>query len=211
MSLDMFAVIFGGASALLPIYATDILKVGPSGYGFLTSSLQAGAMLASLLLVFRPVARKTGRVLVHSVVVYGLVTIAFGLSRDLYLSLFLYGLLGAFDQVSVVMRKQIIQMATPDELRGRVSAVYQVFLGASNQGGAMESGFVAAATSATFAVVSGGVGAAGVAALIGWKMPRLFGYETVPAVEETPLPPADDGKLVGATEAATPAAAGQPL
>jgi len=197
MTLDMFAVIFGGASALLPIYATDILKVGPSGYGFLTSSLQAGAMLASGFLVFRPAIRRTGRVLVYSVFIYGLATVAFGLSRDIYLSVFFYGLLGAFDQVSVVMRQQIIQMATPDELRGRVSAVYQVFLGASNQGGAMESGFVAAATSATFAVVSGGFGAAAVAGLIGWRMPRLFGYESAPAVE-------------AAASTATPAPSGAP-
>jgi MFS family permease len=178
MTLDMFAVIFGGATALLPIFASDILEVGPAGYGILTSSLQVGAMAASLLLILLPPIRRTGRVLVYMVILYGLATIGFGLSREFLLAVVFYGLLGAFDQISVLMRQQIIQMATPDELRGRVSAVYQVFLGASNQGGAMESAFVAAATSATFAVVSGGIGAAAVAAIIGWRMPRLFNYES---------------------------------
>src|SRR5262249_51539271 len=99
MTLDMFAVIFGGAAALLPIYARDILKVGPSGFGILTSSMTAGGMLASLLLVFRPAVRHSGRVLVFSVVVYGVATMVFGLSRNFGVSIFFYGLLGAFDQV----------------------------------------------------------------------------------------------------------------
>ena len=178
MSLDMFAVVFGAAAALLPIYATDILEVGPSGYGILASSMQAGGFLTSLLLVLRPAVRHTGRVLVYSVIIYGLATIGFGLSREFLLAAAFYSVLGAFDQISVVRRQQIIQMSTPDELRGRVSAVYQVFLGASNQGGAIESSFVAAATSATFAVVSGGVGAIASAALIGWRMPKLLHYES---------------------------------
>ena len=178
MSLDMFATIFGGAAALLPIYASDILDVGPTGLGVLTASMSAGAYASSLLMMFRPAVRRTGRVLVSCVVLYGLLTVAFGFSREFILSVLLYGLIGGVDMVSIVMRQQIIQMATPNELRGRVSAVYQVFLGASNQGGAMESGFVAAATSATFAVVSGGFAAAAIAGFIGWRMPRLFHYES---------------------------------
>jgi MFS family permease len=170
----MFAVIFGGATALLPIYANDILKAGATGFGLLTASMQVGAFVMSFLLVALPPVRRTGRALVYTVVAFGLLTIAFGLSRDLYLSLLLYGLIGAADQVSVVMRQTTIQLATPDELRGRVSSVHQVFVQASSQIGAMEHGFVAAAT---FAVVSGGVGATMVALLVGWRMPLLYHHE----------------------------------
>jgi MFS family permease len=178
MSLDMFAVVFGGAAALLPVYAKDILHVGSEGYGLLTASLEVGAFLMSLVLVFRPPIQKAGKTLIWVVALYGAFTIGFGLSREFILSLVLYGLIGAADQVSVVMRNTIIQLATPDELRGRVSAVASVFIGASNQVGAMESGFVAAVTSATFAVVSGGVAAIGVAGLVGWRIKELYNYET---------------------------------
>lgn len=180
MSLDMFAVIFGGAAALLPIYATDILHGGATAFGLLTASLQVGAFLMSFVLVALPPVRRTGRALVYSVGAFGVVTMAFGLSHNLYLSLLLYGLIGAADQVSVVMRQTTIQMATPDELRGRVSSVHQVFVQASSQIGAIESGFVAAITTATFAVVSGGAGAVAVAALVGWRLPLLFRHELRP-------------------------------
>lgn len=193
MSLDMFAVIFGGAQALLPVYASDILQAGELGYGLLNSSLQVGAFLMSFVLVLRPPVRRTGRALVWTVVAYGLLTMAFGLSRDLYLSLLLYTLIGAADQVSVVMRQTTIQMATPDELRGRVSSVHQVFVQASGQIGAMESGFVAALTSATFAVVSGGAGAIAVAGIIGWRMPRLYRYEVGSGPARESLRPAAQG------------------
>jgi MFS family permease len=188
MSLDMFAVMFGGAAALLPIYATDILDSGSLGFGLLTSSLQIGAFLTSFVMVWRPPVTKTGKTLIYTVVVYGLATIAFGLSREFALSLFLYGLIGAADQVSVVMRQTTIQTATPDELRGRVSAVNQVFFGASGQIGAMESGFAAAATSATFAVVSGGAVAVGVASFMGWRLKQLFNY-VVPVSEPPAMTP----------------------
>ena len=177
MSLDMFAVIFGGASALLPIYARDILGGGAQTMGLLSSSMQAGAFLMSFVLVWRPPVKRTGRALILTVVAYGLVTVIFGLSREIWLSLFLYGLIGATDQISVVMRQTTIQMATPDELRGRVSSVHQVFVGASGQIGAMESGFVAALTSATFAVVSGGAGAVAVAAWMGIWNREMYRYE----------------------------------
>jgi MFS family permease len=180
MSLDMFAVIFGGATALLPIYASDILHAGATGFGILTSSMQAGAFLVSFVLVMRPPAKRTGRALVWTIVVYGILTMAFGLSREFIVSVILYALIGAADQVSVVMRQTTIQMATPDELRGRVSSVHQVFTGASAQIGAIESGFVAALTTATFAVVSGGAGAIAIAGLIGWRMPQLYNYEVRP-------------------------------
>src|SRR3990170_7645396 len=142
----------------------------------------------SLVMVLRPPVANTGRVLVWSVVAFGAATVAFGLSREFALSVALYMAVGAADMVSMVMRNTTIQLATPDELRGRVSAVAQVFIGASNQLGAVESGFVAAATSATFAVVSGGVGAVTVAAAVGWRLRELYAYRIGGRpVEETTL------------------------
>jgi len=178
MSLDMFAVVFGGAKGLLPIYANDILQVGGLGYGVLIASLDIGAFLMSLVLVLRPPIYRTGRALVYSVAVFGILTIVFGFSRSIYLSIVVYMLIGAADQISVVMRNVIIQLTTPDQLRGRVSSVSQVFIQASNQLGAMESGFVAAATTATFAVVSGGVAAIAVTGVIGWRIQELFAHVT---------------------------------
>ncbi len=178
MSLDMFAVVFGGAKGLLPVYASDILKVGGLGYGVLIASLDIGAFLMSLVLVLRPPIYRTGRALVYSVAVFGILTMIFGFSRSIYLSIVVYMLIGAADQISVVMRNVIIQLTTPDHLRGRVSSVSQVFIQASNQLGAMESGFVAAATSATFAVVSGGVGAVAVTGVVAWRIRELFDHFT---------------------------------
>ena len=176
MSLDMFAVLFGGAEALLPIYAKDILHAGPVGYGILFSSLSGGALIMSFLMVFRPPVVNTGKTLIWSVVAFGAFTVLFGLSHIFVLSVVFYACLGAADEVSMVMRSTTIQLATPDELRGRVSAVSMIFINASNQVGAMESGFVAALTSATFAVVSGGFGAIGVAGFIGWRLKDLYQY-----------------------------------
>ena len=176
MTLDMFAVIFGGATALLPVYATDILHVGPRGYGALSSALEVGALATSLVLIALPPIRHAGRALLTAVAVYGLATVVFGLSRSFPLSLAAYMLVGVADQVSVVMRSTTIQLSTPDDLRGRVSAVNLLFIGASNQLGAAESGFVAALTSATFAVVSGGIASLGVLAVVAWAIPELRTY-----------------------------------
>jgi MFS family permease len=176
MTLDMFAVIFGGATALLPIYAEQILQVGARGYGVLSASTEVGALLSSLVLMRMPPIRRAGRALVIAVAVYGVATIVFGLSRSFPLSVLAYLVVGIADQVSVVMRGTAIQLSTPDELRGRVSAVNFIFIGASNQLGAVESGFVAALTSATFAVVSGGVASLAVLALIALKFPALRSY-----------------------------------
>lgn len=203
MSLDMFAVIFGGAQALLPVYATDILHGGPTAFGLLTASIQVGAFVMSFILVALPPVRRTGRALIWTVIAFGAATMAFGLSRDLYVSLLLYGLIGAADQISVVMRQTTIQMATPDELRGRVSSVHQVFVQASSQIGAVESGFVAAVSSATFAVVSGGFGAMVIACLIAWRMPLLYRHEVDGrAVPITTTSPTTSAVPVGATAAA---------
>jgi MFS family permease len=185
MSLDMFAVIFGGATALLPIYASDILKVGPAGYGILQGSFYGGAFFTSLFLVFRPQIDRTGRTLLYAVALFSIATILFGISRNFYLSLALYTMIGAIDRVSVVMRQTTIQLATPDELRGRVSAVNQTFIGASNQVGAMESGFLAALTSATFAVTSGGFLALAITGLIRLKLPLLWSYRVSDALRAT--------------------------
>jgi MFS family permease len=177
MTLDMFAVIFGGAAALLPIYAQEILNVGPRGYGLLTSSLELGALLSAVAMMTLPTIKHAGRALLIAVGVYGFATIVFGLSRSFPLSVFAYMLVGMADQVSVVMRHTAIQLSTPDELRGRVSAVNFIFIGASNQLGAAESGFIAALTNATFAVVSGGIGCLVVLAVVASKMPELRRYK----------------------------------
>ena len=181
MALDMFAVIFAGAQAMLPIYAKDILQVGPTGYGWLQASLGIGALGMSIIMVFMPPVQRTGRALLFAVAGFGLATIGFGLSRNFALSLAFYGLCGVFDQISVIMRQTTIQLSTPDELRGRVSAVSSLFIGASNQLGSVESGLVAAATNATFAVVSGGLGCIAVVGWIAARMPLLRSFDIAQA------------------------------
>jgi hypothetical protein len=176
-------VIFGGAAALLPIYATEILTVGPRGYGLLSASLEAGALLSSLALVALPPLNRAGRALLIGVGVYGVATIGFGLSRWFPLSIVFYMLVGVADQVSVVMRSTAIQLSTPDALRGRVSAVNFIFIGASNQLGAAESGFVAALTSPTFSVVSGGIGCLIVLAIVTIALPELRRYRVGGVIE----------------------------
>ncbi|WP_322796383.1 MFS transporter [Tepidiforma sp.] len=193
MTLDMFAVIFGGAQALLPIYATDILGVGGLGYGILAASLEAGALAMSVALVFLPPIRQAGRALLSAVALFGLGTIAFGLSRNFYLSVATYAFIGMADQVSVVLRQAAVQLSTPDELRGRVSSVNMLFIGASNQLGAVESGLVAGLTSATFAVVSGGVGTLAVVAIVAARLPGLRNYRIEPRVSEPARSPAPAG------------------
>jgi MFS family permease len=177
MSLDMFAVIFGGATALLPIYAKEILQVGPRGYGMLTSTFELGALAMSVLLMVRPPVVRAGRTLLIAVALFGVATIVFGLSRSFPLTLVAYAVAGMADQVSVVMRATAVQLSTPDELRGRVSAVNMLFIGASNQLGAAESGFVAHLTTPQFSVVSGGVVCLLIVALIAYKLPELRRYQ----------------------------------
>ncbi|MGI9147361.1 MAG: MFS transporter [Chloroflexota bacterium] len=173
MTLDMFAVLFGGAKALLPIYAVDVLHADAAGYGLLTASLDIGGLLAAGVMVALPTPTRLGRALLASVAAFGLATIAFGLSTWLPLSILTYAAVGAADQVSVVMRLNTIQLSIPDELRGRVTAVNFVFINASNQIGGLESGVVASLSSAVFAVVSGGIACLGVVGLIAWRIPEL--------------------------------------
>ncbi|MEI6136454.1 MAG: MFS transporter, partial [Chloroflexota bacterium] len=176
MTLDLLAVIFGGAEALLPIYATDVLHVGGIGYGILASSLNAGALIAAVLLVMLPQLERPGRALIYAVAAFGLATIWFGLSRSFPLSVAAYAAVGMADQFGNVMRSTTENMATPDSMRGRMNSVSSLFSGTSNRLGAAESGFVAAATSATFAVVSGGVGCLVALGLIAIAMPQLRRY-----------------------------------
>jgi MFS family permease len=202
MALDLFAVIFGGVKALMPIYAEDILEVGPTGFGLLNASFEVGAFLTSFVMVLRPPVMRTGRALIWTVALFGVGTIIFGISRNFYLSLAVYALIGASDMVSVVMRSTTIQLATPDALRGRVSAVNQVFIQSSNQVNTLYSGVVAAATNATFAVVSGGFGTLLTVGLVGWRLPKLYAYQIPRSspVEETP---SRAGEEHSATESST--------
>jgi hypothetical protein len=175
MAIDMFAVILGGATALLPVYR-DILGVGYAGYAVLASALDIGALTMAGLLVLRGPFVRAGPALLAAVAVYGLATIVFGVSRSFPLSVAAYAMVGMADQVSVVIRQTLVQLTTPDVMRGRVSAVNMIFIQASNQLGAAESGFLAAATSPTFAVVFGGVGALAVVAVTAWRIPELRRY-----------------------------------
>ena len=176
MSLDMFAVLFGGAVALLPIYAKDILGAGDVGYGILAASLEVGAFLMWILLMILPPIQRLGRALIVAIAVFGVATIVFGLSRSFPFSVAAYMAVGMADYVSVVIRGIAIQLSTPDALRGRVSSVNMIFIGASNQLGAVESGFVAALTNATFAVVSGGAASLTALAFVARRLPELRRY-----------------------------------
>ena len=185
MTLDMFAVIFGGARALLPIYATDILDAGAFGYGLLYAASEVGALLMSILLLVLPSIDRIGRALLLSVAAYGIATMAFGISRSFVFSLIAFTAVGMADQVSVIMRTMTIQFLTPDELRGRVSAVNSIFISASNQLGAVESGFVAALTNATFSVVTGGLGCLAVVGIVAARVPALRNYRIGNAMVQT--------------------------
>ncbi|WP_314407679.1 MFS transporter [Pseudomonas kuykendallii] len=157
ISLDLFAVLLGGATALLPVFARDILFTGPWGLGLLRSAPAVGALLMSFWLARFPVERHVGRVMFTSVGLFGVATIAFGLSTSFWFSLAVLAVLGAADMISVVIRSTFVQMETPDEMRGRVSAVNGLFIGASNQLGEFESGLTAHWFGTVQAVVLGGV------------------------------------------------------
>jgi MFS family permease len=173
MSLDLFAVLFGGATALLPVYAKDILGSGPVGLGLLRSAPAVGALATSVFLARYPLARRIGRTLFWSVMIFGAATVVFGVSTSFPLSLLALAVLGAADVVSMVIRLSLAQIRTPDAMRGRVSAVHSLFTGTSNQLGAFESGLAAALLGAVPAVLLGGVGTIAVAALWMWLFPEL--------------------------------------
>jgi MFS family permease len=158
VSLDLFAVLLGGAVALLPVFARDILHVGPQGLGALRSATAVGATSTALLLARFPMQRRTGRRMFAAVALFGIATIVFGLSRNIYLSMAALIVLGVADQISVFVRSSLIQLATPDAMRGRVSAVNMLFIGASNELGEFESGVTATWFGTVPAVVLGGIG-----------------------------------------------------
>ncbi len=158
ISLDLFAVLLGGATALLPVYARDILHAGPFALGLLRAAPAVGALTLSLILARHPIGGRAGPVMFAAVALFGLATIVFGLSRSLPLSIAALAVLGAADVVSVVVRSSLVQLRTPDSMRGRVSAVNMLFIGTSNQFGEFESGTLAALIGAMPAVVLGGVG-----------------------------------------------------
>ena len=173
MSLDLFAVLLGGATALLPIYARDILGTGPRGLGVLRSAPAVGALATSMFLAYQPLRRRIGPTLFRAVMVFGAATVVFGVSTNFALSLAALCVLGASDVVSVVIRASLVQIRTPDTMRGRVSAVHSLFTGTSNQLGAFESGLAAALFGAVPAVLLGGLGTIAVAALWMVLFPEL--------------------------------------
>jgi len=173
LTLDLFSVLFGGAVALLPVFAAEILHVGPEGLGILRASPAVGAVLMSLILAHRPPMQRAGRTLLASVAFFGLAMIGFGLSRHFYLSTALLAFSGMVDTVSVVVRSTLLQVMTPDHLLGRVSSVNAIFIGSSNELGAFESGTAARLLGTVPSVVFGGVVTLLVVAITAWRMPEL--------------------------------------
>ena len=192
MSLDLFAVLFGGATYLMPVFA-DRLGVGPSGLGWMQAAPGVGALSMALLQAHRPPFRRAGRAMLIAVAGFGIATIIFGLSQSLLLSLGMLVLMGAFDNVSVIVRHSLVQLLTPDPMRGRVSAVNQVFIGSSNEIGGFESGMTAKLFGSPVAsVVVGGVAVIGIVGIIAARFPevrRLGRLRDVAAAPDDPLAP----------------------
>jgi hypothetical protein len=177
ISLDLFAVLLGGVTALLPIYARDILSVGPLGLGILRAAPAVGALLMTVVLARRSINRRVGLRMFQAVIVFGAATVVFALSHWMWLSLLALAILGAADTVSVVIRFSLVQLATPNEMRGRVGAVNFLFINASNQLGQFESGVTAALFGAMPAAVLGGVGTIAIALLWMKLFPALRDVE----------------------------------
>ena len=186
ISLDLFAVLLGGAVALLPVYAREILKVGASGLGLLRAAPGIGAVLTAVMVAHWPLRRRAGAIMLWCVFGFGAFTVVFGLSHNVAVSLVALALTGSFDMVSVIVRHTMIQLGTPDEMRGRVSAVNMVFIGASNEVGQFESGITAQWFGTVPAVVLGGVGTVAIVLLWVWLFPVLRRAE-----ERTPQPAAN--------------------
>ncbi len=176
MALDMFGVLLGGATAMMPIYAKDILRVGPRGLGWLMAAPSIGAFSMAMIQAHRGPLRKAGRTLLLAVAGFGAVTVIFGLSKNFWLSMAMLFLLGSCDNISVVVRLTLVQVLTPDDMRGRVSALNALFIGTSNELGAFESGLVANFLGPIFSVVSGGIGTIIVVLAMAWLSPKLRRY-----------------------------------
>ena len=192
ISLDLFAVLLGGAVALLPVYAREILHTGPWGLGLLRTAPGVGAAMMAVLLAHRPLRGRSGPTLLWSVAGFGIFTIIFGLSRSLTVSLIALLLLGASDMVSVIIRATLTQLATPDEMRGRVTAVDMIFIGTSNEFGQFESGVTAQWFGTVPAVFLGGVGTLVVIAVWAWLFPELRRAGELSAIGSEDLEAADD-------------------
>lgn len=185
ISLDLFAVLLGGAVALLPVYAEDILHIGPRGLGVLRSMPAAGAALMAVLIAYRPLRRRAGALMFVAVTIFGVSTIVFGLSRSVAVSIVALFVVGASDMISVVVRNTLVQIATPPAMRGRVSAVNLLFIGASNEFGQFESGITAQWMGAVPAVVVGGIGTLVVVGLWIWLFPPLRQMDRLIPIRET--------------------------
>ena len=173
ISLDLFAVLLGGATAMLPVFARDILHTGPEGLGHLRAAPAIGATLTAAFFAIRPLKSNVGVKMLFAVAVFGLATIIFGQSRSMPLSLACLAVLGAADMFSVYVRQSLIQLYTPDSMRGRVGAVSSLFISASNELGETESGFLGALIGPVASVIAGGLGAIGVVVLWAWWFPEL--------------------------------------
>jgi MFS family permease len=184
ISLDLFAVLLGGAVALLPVYAREILRTGPWGLGLLRASPGVGAAVMAILLAYRPLRSRVGKIMLFCVAGFGVFTIVFGVSHSLVLSMISLVLVGASDMVSVVVRGTLVQIATPDAVRGRVNAVDMIFIGASNEFGEFESGLTAHWFGTVPAVILGGVGTLIVVALWAWLFPELRNANNLTPVQE---------------------------
>jgi MFS family permease len=176
MALDMFGVLLGGATALMPIYAKDILRVGARGLGWLMAAPSIGAFTMAVAQAHRGPLRKAGRTLLLAVAGFGTVTIVFGISKNFWLSMAMLFFLGSCDNISVVVRSTLVQVLTPDDMRGRVSALNSLFIGTSNELGAFESGFVANFFGPVVSVVSGGIGTLMIVLAMTWLSPELRKY-----------------------------------
>ena len=186
ISLDMFAVLLGGAVALLPVYAREILHTGPWGLGLLRSAPGVGAAVMAIVVAHRPIRRRAGMAMLLCVAGFGVFTIAFGISHSLILSLIALFLCGASDMVSVIIRATLVQIATPDEMRGRVNAVDMLFIGVSNELGEFESGFTAQWFGTVPAVVIGGIGTLVVIGIWAWLFPELRKADQLTVAELAP-------------------------
>jgi MFS family permease len=179
ITLDMFAVLFGGAVTLLPVYATDILHVGATGLGILRAAPSVGAILMAFLLAHLPAFKQAGRTLLLAVTGFGVATIIFGLSHSFWLSVVMLGILGGLDNISVVIRHTMLLTRVPDEMRGRASAVNSIFIGASNELGGFESGALASLVGPVISVVGGGIGTILVVLAIGRIFPEMGEMKTL--------------------------------
>jgi MFS family permease len=184
ITLDMFAVLLGGAVALLPVYATDILKVGPEGLGLMRAAPSIGALIMALAIAYFPPFKQAGKVLLWAVAGFGIATIIFGISTSFWLSIAMLGLLGGLDNISVVIRSTLLLTLTPDEMRGRTSSVNSIFIGASNELGSFESGWTAALFGAIPSVVFGGIGTILVVLAVAKIWPEMTNLKTLDPPKE---------------------------